>query len=98
MANLNVTYEEMRTAANNLVSGKEQLVQQLSALQAQVNNLVSSGFVTDQASGAFQTSYDQFTKGTTEAVNGLDGMSMFLTSAADALQNVDSELARGIGG
>lgn len=98
MANLNVTYEEMRTAANNLTNGKEQLVQQLSALQAQVNNLVSSGFVTDQASGAFQTSYDQFTKGTTEAVNGLDGMSTFLTSAADALQNVDSELAKGIGG
>ncbi|MBC7590357.1 MAG: WXG100 family type VII secretion target, partial [Salinibacterium sp.] len=47
---------------------------------------------------AFHTSYEQFTKGTTEAVSGLDGMSQFLTKAASALENVDSELAKGIGG
>ncbi|PWC06106.1 WXG100 family type VII secretion target, partial [Mycetocola zhujimingii] len=34
----------------------------------------------------------------TEAVNGLEGMSQFLTAAADALGNVDSELAKGISG
>ena len=98
MANMNVTYSEMTDAATRLTTGKEDLVSKLSELQTQVNSLVQSGFVTDQASGAFQTSYDQFTKGTTEAVNGLEGMSQFLTAAADALGNVDSELAKGISG
>ncbi len=98
MANMNVTYSEMTDAATRLTSGKEDLVSKLTELQTQVNSLVQSGFVTDQASGAFQTSYDQFTKGTTEAVNGLEGMSQFLTAAADALGNVDSELAKGISG
>ncbi|AWB87212.1 WXG100 family type VII secretion target [Mycetocola zhujimingii] len=98
MANMNVTYSEMTDAATRLTTGKEDLVSKLTELQTQVNSLVQNGFVTDQASGAFQTSYDQFTKGTTEAVNGLEGMSQFLTQAADALGNVDSELAKGISG
>jgi WXG100 family type VII secretion target len=98
MANMNVTYSEMTDAATRLTTGKEDLVSKLAELQTLVNSLVQNGFVTDQASGAFQSSYDQFTKGTTEAVNGLEGMSQFLTKAAEALGNVDSELARGISG
>ncbi len=98
MANMNVTYGEMTDAANRLITGKDDITAKLHELQTLVNNLVQGGFVTDAASGAFQTSYEQFTKGTTDAVAGLDGMSQFLTKAADALQNVDSELAKGIGG
>jgi WXG100 family type VII secretion target len=98
MANMNVTYSEMTDAANRLTTGKDDITAKLNELQTLVGNLVSAGFVTDAASGAFHTSYDEFSKGTTQAVNGLDGMSQFLTKAANALQNVDSELAKGIGG
>ncbi|GAA2081152.1 hypothetical protein GCM10009840_16070 [Pseudolysinimonas kribbensis] len=98
MANMNVTYGEMTDAANRLISGKDDITAKLHELQTLVNNLVNGGFVTDSASGAFHSSYEQFTKGTTDAVNGLDGMSQFLTKAADALQNVDQQLAKGIGG
>ena len=98
MANMNVTYSEMTDAATRLTTGKEDLVLKLGELQTQVNSLVASGFVTDQASGAFQSSYELFTKGATEAVNGIEGMSQFLTKAAEALGNVDSELAKGISG
>jgi WXG100 family type VII secretion target len=98
MANMNVTYGEMTDAAHRLISGKDDITAKLHELQALVNNLVNGGFVTDTASGAFHSSYEQFTKGATDAVNGLDGMSQFLTKAADTLQNVDSQLAKGIGG
>jgi uncharacterized protein YukE len=98
MANLNVTYGEMTDAAGQLLTGKEDLITRLTTLQTLVNGLVESGFVTDSASGAFQASYDLFTQGTTQAVTGLDGMSGFLTSAADALANVDTELGNAIRG
>jgi uncharacterized protein YukE len=98
MANLNVTYSDMTDAAGRLSSGKEELITKLADLQTLVNNLVGSGFVTDSASGAFQTSYDAFTQGTTLAVNGIDGMSQFLTAAADALGNTDTELGNAIRG
>lgn len=96
MANMNVTYSEMTDAAGKLITGKDDLITKLTELQTLVNNLVGSGFVTDNASGAFQTSYDTFNQGVTNAVTGLDGMSQFLTSAADALGNVDSELAKSL--
>ncbi|MDL9978212.1 WXG100 family type VII secretion target [Microbacterium sp. ASV49] len=98
MANMNVTYADMQQAAGRLNAGKDDIISKLHELQALVNNLVSSGFVTDSASGAFHESYQQFTTGTTQAVNGLDGMSQFLNKAADTLQQVDSQLAQGIGG
>ncbi|MFC5928118.1 WXG100 family type VII secretion target [Cryobacterium melibiosiphilum] len=98
MANVNVTYGEMTDAAGRLSTGKEELVSKLVELQTLVNNLVGNGFITDQASGAFQVSYETFTRGTTEAVNGLEGMSSFLTQAATALEQVDTELGNAIRG
>ncbi|MCL2515718.1 MAG: WXG100 family type VII secretion target [Microbacteriaceae bacterium] len=97
MANLNVTYGDMTSAAGRLTSGKDDLVSKLNELQTLVNQLVSDGFVTDSASGAFHESYTQFTHGATQAVNGLDGMSQFLSKAADALQQTDQSLASGLG-
>ena len=98
MANMNVTYDELRNQANQLRTGQQTLTDTLHQLQTQVNNLVSSGFVTDQASGAFQQSYDDFTRGTQQAVEGLDGMASFLEQAAQTLSDADSQLAQGIRG
>ncbi len=98
MANVNVTYDELTQTASRISAGKDDLTAKLHELQSLVHQLTSAGFQTDQASGAFRDSYDQFTKGTTDAVNGLDGMQQFLHKAAEALRNVDSQLAQGIGG
>ena len=73
MANLNVTYEELTTQASNLKAGEEELMSTLNRLQGQVNQLISAGFQTDKASGAFGTSYEQFTKGAKETISGLEG-------------------------
>ena len=88
----------MTGAANRLTTGKDDISSKLHELQVLVGGLVQGDLVTDAASGAFNSSYEQFTKDTTKAVSGLDGMSQFLTKAASALENVDSELAKGIGG
>lgn len=98
MANLNVTYEEMKDVAGRLITGKEELNTKLTELQTMVNNLIGSGFVTDTASGAFGTSYDSFTQGLTQAVAGLDGMSQFLNTAADTLRDTDQQLGGAISG
>ncbi|MFT4123211.1 MAG: WXG100 family type VII secretion target [Microbacteriaceae bacterium] len=93
MANLNVTYDEIKSAANQLTTGKENLITELNQLKAQIDNLVSSGFVTDAASGAFQTMYEQFTTGTTQTVSALDGISTSLSTAADTFSQADSQIA-----
>jgi uncharacterized protein YukE len=98
MANLNVAYDDMTSAANRLTAGKEDIASKLTDLQTLVTNLVNGGFITDSASGAFHTSYENFTKGANQAIGGLDGMSQFLTSAVHAMQGMDQQLAKGIQG
>ncbi|MCU1513186.1 MAG: family type secretion target [Microbacteriaceae bacterium] len=98
MANLNVTYDDLRDAAQRLLAGKDDLHQKLAELSNLVNNLTSSGFQAEQSSAAYRDSFDQFKTGTTQAIDGLDGLSKFLVSAADALQQTDEGLASAIKG
>lgn len=93
MANLNVTYADIEGMVSNLRNGQSQLNEILNKLKGQVDQLVASGFVTDKASGAFQSSYSEFTNGATKAVNGLEGMHAFLSKTQQAMRELDTQLA-----
>lgn len=81
-----------------LSSGQTEIEQKLSELKKLVDNLIAEGFQTDKASGAFQTSYDEFTTGATKTIQGLEGLSSFLKSSADAFDQVDQQLSSAIKG
>lgn len=98
MANLNVTYQDLDNTASRLKSGQADVEAKLSELKKAVDSLVSAGFVTDKASGAFQASYDEFNTGATKTIQGLEGMSQFLKSAAQAYGQADEQLASAIKG
>jgi len=97
MANLNVSYEAMLSEATQLQNGKEQITQQLQALRSRINNLVTSGFVTDSASGAFNRSYEQFNHGATTTIAALDDLAHALRNVATTLQQTDHTLAQQMG-
>jgi WXG100 family type VII secretion target len=90
-----VTYEQMQHAAKKLQTGKTDIESLLDQLKNQVDHLVSDGFVTDSASGQFQGSYEEFTKGARETIGGLDGMSEYLNNAVTHFQELDQNLAKG---
>ncbi|MFI1096255.1 WXG100 family type VII secretion target [Streptomyces sp. NPDC020917] len=98
MANVNVTYQDMRDAAGKLRTGQHEITEKLHALQKFVQDLVNGGYVTDRSSKQFETSYNEFNTGATKTIEGLDGMAKFLESAADAFQQADEQLAKGLGG
>lgn len=98
MANLNVTYDDLRDASQRLVNGKDDMQTKLQELSTLITNLTSSGFQAEQSSAAYRDSFEKFTTGTRQAVDGLDGLSQFLVSAADALQQTDEGLANAIRG
>jgi len=98
MANLNVTYDDLRDAANRLRAGKDDLHNKLAELSNLVQQLTASGFQAEQSSAAYRDSFEQFRTGTGQAIDGLEGLSSFLISAADALQQTDEGLANAIRG
>ncbi|SRR6187402_60976 len=95
---VNVSYDHMETVAKRLTTGQGEIESQLLDLKKQVDELVNSGFVTDQSSKAFQTSYQEFNDGISKTVAGLEGLSGFLTKAASTFRDSDSGLASGLQG
>ena len=96
MANVNVTYDDLTGAARQLTAGKDEIHTKLGELSSLIDNLTSNGFQTDHASVAYQDSYSKFTTGARQAIDGLEGLSQFLVSAADQLQQQDQGLANSI--
>ncbi|MFC8192716.1 WXG100 family type VII secretion target [Cellulomonas sp. NPDC057328] len=96
MANIDVTYQEMRDAATRLTAGEDEITTRLAELRSFIESLISSGFVTDQASVAFGETYRQFTQGATETVSALTSLGQYLTAAATTLEDADAQLAAGL--
>ena len=93
MANINVTYAEMEQAASQLGTGRDEITEKLRALQSQINNLVASGFVTDQASGKFNAAYNDYTTSANTVVQKLTEIQTFLTQTANAMREMDAQIA-----
>ncbi|WP_166865928.1 WXG100 family type VII secretion target [Salinibacterium sp. ZJ70] len=98
MANLNVTYDELNDAAARLRAGKDDMQSKLAELSNLVQSLTASGFQAEHSSAAYRDSFEQFRSGTSQAVDGLEGLASFLNSAADALRQTDEGLAAAIRG
>ena len=97
MANLNVSYDDMRQKASQLRTGQQDITDRLTTLRGQITDLVSSGFVTDQASGAFDATYEQFNNGATQTISALDQLAHSLELMASSLQETDAQLAQQMG-
>lgn len=96
MANLNVSYDAMNSEATALMSGRQQIEGDLTALANRINGLVSNGFVTDSASGAFQQMYEEFTTSAKNTIASLDQIANTLKQMAQTMQETDQALANSI--
>lgn len=92
MANVSVTYDEMEQAAVRLESGESDINSKLAELQSFIQNLVTSGFVTDSASVSFGEVFTKFTSSTRTAVEALSSMGTYLRTAASRLKETDQGL------
>jgi len=97
MPNVNVTYQQMEEAASRLTNGRTEIDGMLSQLQSLVEQLVADGYVTDSSSVAFRNSYDEFTRGAKQVIEGLDGMGQYLNQAATTFRDADAQLASALG-
>jgi WXG100 family type VII secretion target len=98
VANVHVDYGQLESAAGQLSAAQQELESQLARLKSIVDQLVGAGFATDQASGRFHASYEQWNNGAKNVVAGLYGMSSFLKTAVQQHQQLDASLGQQAGG
>lgn len=94
---VHVEYEQLQSSASQLQSGKNDIEAQLGRLKTMIDNLVTSGFKTELASGKFQQSYEQWNTGAKNVMLGLEGMNGFLKNTIAKHQQLDSELSQSTG-
>ncbi len=97
MANLNVSYAEMEAEASALMNGRQQIESELTNLANRINNLVTSGFVTDAASGAFQSMFTEYSTSAKNTISALDNIANSLKQMAQTMQETDQSMAQSIG-
>lgn len=93
MSNIKVSYAEIEQAAAQLGQGREEMTAKLQSLQQQIQNLVSSGFVTDQASVKFNGAYNDYTTSANTVVAKLTEIQQFLSQTANAMREMDAQIA-----
>jgi len=93
MANIKVSYAEMQQAAKDLGNGRDEITTRLKSLQGTITGLVASGFVTDRASGAFESAYREYTNGARTVIEKLTEIEAFLTQTARAMAEMDVQIA-----
>ncbi|MBC9926606.1 MULTISPECIES: WXG100 family type VII secretion target [unclassified Leucobacter] len=93
MANISVSYGEIEQAASQLGAGRDEIAQRLRGMQARISGLVSSGFVTDQASAKFDGAYGEYTTSANTVIDKLTEIQAFLTQTANALRELDAQIA-----
>ena len=93
MSNIKVSYAEIEQAATQLGSGREEITTKLQHMQTQIQNLVTSGFVTDQASGKFNDAYTKYTTSANTLIAQLNEIQQFLTGTAGAMKELDTQIA-----
>lgn len=98
MSSIKVTYQDLEQASTKLKGGQRDVEIKLGELKTAIDGLVTAGFQTGSASGAFQASYTQFNDGATKTIAGLEGLATFLTKAAAAYKSTDEELGKALKG
>lgn len=93
MSNIRVSYDQMEHSAAQLGQGREEITEKLQSLQQQIQNLVASGFVTDQASVRFEDAYQEYTMGVNTVVARLTEIQSFLMQTANAMREMDAQIA-----
>lgn len=93
MSNIRVSFAEIEQSAAVLNQGREEISSRLHAMQQHIHQLLSSGFVTDQASVKFGEAYQQYTTSADAVVSRLNEIQAFLQQASQAMREMDQQLA-----
>ena len=96
MADVRVTYQEMLDTATRLRNNKNEVTARLTDCQRIVQGLVTSGFVTQQASGKFDEVSTKFVTSSKEAMETLETLSGWLDKAVESLRQMDQEMANSL--
>lgn len=93
---LQVTWQELSSAATKIKSGKGEITTKLGELKSLVDNL--GGTWQGAASGAYANLYQNWNQGASQLFESLEGIASMLSQAANAYEQTETQLKSGFSG
>lgn len=90
---IKISYEEMESKAGSLDRSRDTINGELNNLLSQIQNLTSEGFVTDQASGAFNEMFHEYKMGADKTIDALNRIASLLRQISSSMRQHDQEIA-----
>ena len=90
---MQVSYDEMARVAARLKQQRTAVHDELEEARRLISELVSSGFVTERASGRYEAASRTFVSGAQRTISALDDLAAYLSQTVQAMQRLDQELA-----
>ncbi|MFK0044031.1 WXG100 family type VII secretion target [Streptomyces sp. NPDC090741] len=94
---INIDPSEIEEAANWLRNQKEMMQQSLQEANTKMDEVVAAAYATPGSETKFKPFWEEYKKGTGDAIEGLQGVSEFLDKVAAAFVDTDDQTTSGIG-
>lgn len=88
---VHVKHDQLQQQAQRLGQAKNELEAKLNEIQGQIQELISSGFVTDKASVSFGEAHERWNTAARATVGELELMGQYLGKASAAFAEVDNQ-------
>ncbi|MGF1662540.1 MAG: WXG100 family type VII secretion target [Kineosporiaceae bacterium] len=89
---VHVEHEALAAQAQALSASHGELVATLNRIRSQIQELTSSGFVTDSASGSFAEASERWNSAATSCVDELQTMREYLNRTSSAFADADQAM------
>ena len=88
---VHVKHDDLTAQAQRLGKDKNELEAKLQEIQSQIQQLISSGFVTDSASASFGEAHERWNTAAKATISELENMAAYLGKASAAFADVDKQ-------
>jgi WXG100 family type VII secretion target len=92
MPEFNVNSDTTAQTSSSLLNSFNQLSEQLTQVNSQVNSLLADGYSTPAAQAKFQPYFEEFAKGFSQVNQSLQGISTYVKQVGETFQNTDTQL------
>jgi WXG100 family type VII secretion target len=92
MPEFNVNSDTTAQTSSSLLSSFNQLTEQLTQVQNQINSLLADGYSTPAAQQKFQPYFEEFAKGFGQINQSLQGISSYVKQVGETFASTDSQL------
>ncbi|MBM0277246.1 WXG100 family type VII secretion target [Micromonospora tarensis] len=97
MATYHIVSEDIQESASWLQQNMQTLLDGMTQAKSKIDTLIQGGYNTPAAQQQFQPYFDEYKSSVDQTLEGMEGISQYLTQVGDAFAETDSQTGSSLG-